>query len=149
MIYKEYNWSFRWPRYISHIYLVSIHCPWLTAPETLEISWKRAMRTPFVIMFGLLSSVPEIHFRAIMVKHMFCYSFVVQLLSCVWLFGTPWTAGCQASLPFSTTTRFMLMRWLLESTRDSNPLPEEPTLWWEVVIFSPNPSYYFLGRERM
>ena len=32
-----------------------------------------------------------------------CHYVVVQLLSCVWLFTTPWTASHQASLPFTTT----------------------------------------------
>ena len=30
-----------------------------------------------------------------------CVCFVVQLLSCVWLFATPWTAAHQASLSFT------------------------------------------------
>ena len=36
---------------------------------------------------------------------------VVQFLSCVWLFATPWTAACQASLSFTISgSLFKLMR---------------------------------------
>ena len=35
------------------------------------------------------------------------FTLVVQLLSCVWLFATPWTATCQASLYF-TISRSLL-----------------------------------------
>ena len=32
-----------------------------------------------------------------------CFVIVVQSLSCVWLFLTPWTVACQASLSFTTS----------------------------------------------
>ena len=35
---------------------------------------------------------------------------VIQLLSCVWLFATPWTASCQASLSF--TVSWSLFRFM-------------------------------------
>ena len=39
----------------------------------------------------------------------FFYSSLVQSLSCVWLFGIPWTAACQASL--SITNSCPLCQW--------------------------------------
>ena len=39
---------------------------------------------------------------------------VVQSLSCAWLFVTPWTAACQASLPFTILPAFAqtLVHWV-------------------------------------
>ena len=51
-----------------------------------------------------------------------CWSFVViQSLSCVWLFATPWTAACQASLS-STISRSLLKLMFIESVMPSNHL---------------------------
>ena len=46
---------------------------------------------------------------------------VVQLLSCVWLFATPWTAKCQASLSF-TISWSLLKLMSIESVMPSNHL---------------------------
>ena len=43
----------------------------------------------------------------------------VQLLSCVWLFATPWTAACQASLSI-TNTRSLLKLMSVELVMPSN-----------------------------
>ena len=48
---------------------------------------------------------------------------VVQLLSCVWLFVTPWTAACQASLSF-TISQSLLKLMSVESVMPSS---------WKVV----------------
>ena len=40
----------------------------------------------------------------------------VQSLSCVWLFATPWTAACQASLSF-TISQSLLKLMSIESVR--------------------------------
>ena len=45
----------------------------------------------------------------------------VQLLSCVWLFATPWTAACQASLSI-TNSRSSLKLMSIESVMPSNHL---------------------------
>ena len=47
--------------------------------------------------------------------------FVVQLLSCVWLFETPWTAACEASLSF-TISRSLLKLVSIKSVKPSNHL---------------------------
>ena len=46
---------------------------------------------------------------------------VVQPLSCVWLFATPWTAACQASLSF-TASQSLLKFMSIESVMPSNRL---------------------------
>ena len=38
---------------------------------------------------------------------MFTASTYVQLLECVWLFATPWTAACQAPLSFTNSQSFL------------------------------------------
>ena len=50
-----------------------------------------------------------------------CVVVVVQLLSHVWLFGTPWTAACQASLSF-TISQSMLKLMSIELVEASNYL---------------------------
>ena len=47
--------------------------------------------------------------------------YVVQSLSCVWLFATPWTAACQASLSF-TISQSLLKLMSIESVMPSNHL---------------------------
>ena len=51
----------------------------------------------------------------------FAINFVVQLLSCVRLFATPWTAACQASLSF-TISQSLLKFMSIESVMPSNRL---------------------------
>ena len=46
---------------------------------------------------------------------------VIQALSHVWLFGTPWTAACQASLSF-TISQSLLKLMSIESVMPSNHL---------------------------
>ena len=49
------------------------------------------------------------------------YIFVVQLLSCIWLFVTSWTAVCQASLSFTISQNLLKLR-SFESMMPSNHL---------------------------
>ena len=46
---------------------------------------------------------------------------VVQSLSCVWLFATPWTVACQASLSFTISCSLLKLR-SIELTIPSNHL---------------------------
>ena len=46
---------------------------------------------------------------------------IVQSLGCVWLFVTPWTAACQASLSF-TISQSLLILMSIESVMPSNHL---------------------------
>ena len=65
----------------------------------------------------------------------------VQLLSCVWLFVTPWTAACQVSL--SITNSWSLLKLLsIESVVPSNhlilchPLFLPPSIFPSIRVFS-------------
>ena len=52
----------------------------------------------------------------------------VQLLSCVWLFATPWTAACQASLSITNSQsllKLMSLAWIFIGRTDA----EAPILW--------------------
>ena len=51
----------------------------------------------------------------------FFFAIVVHSLSCVWLFWTPWTAACQASLS-STISQSLLKLMSIESVMPSNHL---------------------------
>jgi len=69
------------------------------------------------------------------------WSIVVQLLSCVWLLATPWTASCQASL--SITNSWSLLKLMsIESVMPSNhlifchPLFLLPSIFPSISIFS-------------
>ena len=50
------------------------------------------------------------------------FFFVVHLLSCVWLFLTPWTAVCQASLFFTVSWRWLLKLMSTKLVMASNHL---------------------------
>ena len=72
----------------------------------------------------------------------YVYLFVaVQLLSCVWLFVTPWTAALQASLSF-TIFRSLLKLMSIESVMPSNhlilchPLLLLPSIFLSIRVFS-------------
>ena len=66
---------------------------------------------------------------------------VVQLLSHVWLFVTPWTATCQASLSF-TNSQNLLKLMSIESVMPSNylilccPLLLPPSIFPSIRVFS-------------
>ena len=65
----------------------------------------------------------------------------VQLLSCVQLFATPWTAACQASLSI-TNSRSLLKSMSIESVMPSNhltlcrPLLLPPSIFPSIRVFS-------------
>ena len=71
----------------------------------------------------------------------FTINFVVQLLSRVWLFATPWTAACQASLSF-TISQSLLKLVSIESVMPSNhlvlccPLLLLPSIFPSIRVFS-------------
>ena len=68
-------------------------------------------------------------------------SVLVQLLSCVWLFATPWTAAPQASLPI-TYSQSLLKLMSIELVVPSNhlilcrPLCLLPSMFPSIKVFS-------------
>ena len=94
----------------------------------------------------LLSHAPDIKYMRSSVWCM-CYSMLissVQLLSCVRLFATPWTAACQASLSI-TSSRSLLKLMPIELVIPSNhlilccPLLLLPLIFSSIRVF-PNES---------
>ena len=70
------------------------------------------------------------------------FSFIiVHMLSCVWLFVTPWTAACQASLSI-TISQSLLKLMSIESVMPSNylvlcrPLLLLPSVFSSIKFFS-------------
>ena len=67
--------------------------------------------------------------------------FVVQLISRIQLFGTPWTAACQASLSFTIFQRLLKLT-SIESVMSSNhlifchPLLLPPSIFPRIRVFS-------------
>ena len=55
------------------------------------------------------------------IYHIYVYISSVQLLSCVWLFATPWIAACQASLS-NTNSRSLLRLASIESVMPTSHL---------------------------
>ena len=62
-----------------------------------------------------------IDFDLKLMANLVCCSFVVQSLSHVWLFATPWTAACQASLSFPISLS-LLKLMSIESVMPSSHL---------------------------
>ena len=62
-------------------------------------------------------------------------SFVVQSLSCIWLFVNPWTAACQASLSF-TISLSLLKLLSIETVMTSNHLTCCPNLLLPSIFLS-------------
>ena len=73
-----------------------------------------------ILFYGVLSISIIIYFDAQIVSF-WPPIVVVQSLSYVWLFATPWTAACQASLS-STISRSLLKLMSIESVMPSNHL---------------------------
>ena len=91
--------------------------------------------------FALLIPLPGVMFCQIPS----CSAVVVQLLSRVWLFATPWTPACQASSS-TTNSRSLLKLKSIESVMPSNqlilccPVFLLPSIFSSVRVFSTNSS---------
>ena len=78
---------------------------------------------------------------------------VVQSLSCVWLFATPWTVAGQASLSF-TITWSLLKLMSIESVMPSchlvlcHPLLLLPSIFPRIRVFSSESASYFVSQFR-
>ena len=66
-----------------------------------------------------------------------CKSVVVQSLSCVWLFATPWTAAHQASLSFTISWTLLKLKsidWVMPPNH--------------LILVTPSPSAFSLSRHQ-
>ena len=100
------------------------------------------MNTPLCLSYIVCYYVSYFFTLAIsMFLSIFSASQSVQSLSCVWLFATPWTVACQASL--AITNSWSLLRFMsIESVMPSNhlirccPLLLPPSIFPRIRIFS-------------
>ena len=65
----------------------------------------------------------------------------VQLLSCVWLFETPWTAACQASLSITNSQSLLKLMWIASVMLSNHPtlccpLLLPPSIFPSIRVFS-------------
>ena len=102
--------------------------------------------SPFYVCLGtvkylFLNSI-KIQFLNSLKKFTYLFMFIsVQLLSCVWLFATPWTAARQASLSL-TNSQSMLKFMSIELVMPSNhlilccPLLLLPSILPSIRVFS-------------
>ena len=90
--------------------------------------------------YSTLNYVTIGHFYPSHVWKLYFYV-VVQSFSCIWLFTTPWTAACQASLSF-TVSRSLLNPMYIKSLMPSNylilchPLLLLPSVFPSIRVFS-------------
>ena len=116
----------------------------------LKIYWRSHL-----LLLSLLSKSVKLHsglkavifphheFSCLTILHLcpLCLVLVLKLLSCVWLFVTPWTATCQASLSF-TISQCLLKLMSIESMMPSNhlilchPLLLLPSIFPSIRVFS-------------
>ena len=119
-------WSLNWEdslrrEWWTHSSILDWRIPWTEDPGLLN-SW----RAPSLRQKGLIKEYMQMHvFKAQKVVCLFSISFSdclsVQLLRCVWLIATPWTAACQASL--SITNSWSLLKLMsIELVVPSNHL---------------------------
>ena len=84
-----------------------------TREELSNLVW---LSLPSMAWLGLSGSMFQVQVQV-----------VVQSLSCVWLFVTPWTAAGQASLSFSQSLLRTHVHWIGDAIQPSNPLsPPSP-----------------------
>ena len=98
-----------------------------------------------VILCKLCLNKPEFKSNQIKKHIMYHFVVVVQSLSCVWLFVTPWTAAHQASLSFPIS-RSLLKLMSIKSVMLSNhlvlccPLLLPPSIFPNIKVFSNEPA---------
>ena len=98
--------------------------------------------SPLLLLFWKSLWVSDAFCEAIAKCQHFCVAHVVQLLSRVWFFATPWTAACQASLSF--TISWSLLKLLsIESVMPFNHL----FLCHPVLLPSLFPSFRVFSNE--
>ena len=116
-----------WSKY--HLLKIPLFPHWMVLAPLLKDSWHRN---------GIL----------ILDYQFFFINLSVQLLSSVWLFVTPWTAACQASLSI-TKSQSLLKLMSIESVMPSNhfilyrPLLLLPSIFPSIRVF-PNESILLL-----
>ena len=76
----------------------------------------------------------------------------VQLLSCVWLSATPWTATCQTSLPITNSWSLLKLKsiQLVMSSKHlilCHPLLLPPSIFPSIRVFSNESALHIMGSK--
>ena len=121
-----------------HARLPSLLYCWLTFASILTL-WKSSTCILGAVLYTLSISFSVLHLPMFTGYTSLMFS-SVQLLSRIWLFGTPWTAACQASLTI-TNCQSSLKLMSIESVMPSNHLILCQTLLLLPSIF-PNISLF-------
>ena len=116
--------------------------PW-NLRANFVFSWNRGPELSPFILFHYLNSFLNLNFDSIKIWLYLGFFIIssVQLLSCVQLFATPWTAAHQASLPI-TSSQSLLKLMSIESVMPSNhlilcgPLLLPPSIFPSIRVFS-------------
>ena len=97
-----------------HVSIIVASYRRLSLPQTSFLTWHHCSILP---SFRTLKKTGNLYWKRIFV--------IVQSLSHVWLFATPWTAACQGSLSF--TISLSLLKFMsIESVMPSNHHPLSP-----------------------
>ena len=95
-------------------YTEQVTCCWPHSPS----SWNKPLEAWFMQIFVFIA---------------------VQTLSCVWLFVTPWTAACQASLSFTifwSLLKLMSIESVIQPSHLCHPLLLLPSVFPSISVFS-------------
>ena len=106
---------------------------WLQSPSTVILDVFN-FNQKFFVRLSCDSYNTDINFKNLIKNEEFFCVIVFQLLSCVWLFKTPWTAAHLASLCF-TTSQCLLIFMSIELVMLSNHLILCHTLLFLPSIF--------------
>ena len=112
------GWSFKKQPWFIPFISVLIHI------NTDRMTWVESYSTCYLFYFIFnwkkitLQYCDGFYYTSAWISHQFSS---VQSLSCVWLFVTPWTAACQASLSI-TNSQSLLRLMFIESMMPSNHL---------------------------
>ena len=119
-----------------------VHCPWLRLLFSI-FQFPAIFREDYYVKTVLFPPTPkssQLQIHTIYLDNIHNTS-SVQLLSHVWLFVTPWTTACQASL-FITNSQSLLKLMSIESVMPSNhldlccPLLFSPSIVPSIRVFS-------------
>ena len=115
----------------THSNILAWRIPWTDdTGRLLSLGCRELNTTERLCITGSLCCIPEIS-KTLLINYQFSS---VQLLSCVRLFATPWTAALQASLSI-TNSRSLLTLMSIEPVMPSNHLILCPPLLLPLSIF--------------
>ena len=115
----------------THSSILAWRIPWMEEPGRLQSMVSQTVGHDWVT---------SLFFPAKQINESSSFVFVFQSLSCVWLFATPWTAACQASLSstiFQSLHKFMSIELVMPSNHLTLccPLLLLPSIFPSIRVF--------------